>query len=440
MPDETKDPAEPGIPGHPGETQHDPLQAMRYRDYRLWFIGSVITTIGTQMFQAAVGWELYERTHSAMALAYIGLVQIIPVLALFLPAGHLADRVDRRLIILTCQLLLTLGSVGLALISYLQAPVLLVYGCLLLMGIAQAFYTPARSAMMPQLLPLSAFNNAATWSSGGFQVASSLGPGLAGMVIGIAGRATPVYVIDALSTLVCFGAVSMIASRYVPPEEGGFSLRELGAGLKFVWKTREIFGAITLDMFAVLLGGATTLLPIFAKDILRVGPAQYGWLRASPAIGATIMALVIAVRPPFRRSGRSMLLAVAGFGAATIVFGLSRNFWLSLAMLFLTGAMDNISVVVRHTLVQVRTPDILRGRVSAVNGVFIGTSNQLGEFESGVVARFFGAVISAVAGGVGTIVVVIASAFLFPEIRKLGSLAELEQLPAPESHSLLEKT
>lgn len=152
------------------------------------------------------------------------------------------------------------------------------------------------------------------------------------------------------------------------------------------------------------------------------------------------MALVIAVRPPFRRSGRSMLLAVAGFGAATIVFGLSRNFWLSLAMLFLTGAMDNISVVVRHTLVQVRTPDILRGRVSAVNGVFIGTSNQLGEFESGVVARFFGAVISAVAGGVGTIVVVIASAFLFPEIRKLGSLAELEQLPAPESHSLLEKT
>ncbi|MCC6484984.1 MAG: MFS transporter [Armatimonadetes bacterium] len=412
---------------------------MRYRDFRLWFAGSVITTLGTQMFQAAVGWELYGRTHSAMALAYVGLVQIIPVVALFLPAGHLADRVDRRLIILCCQLLLTLGSIGLALISYTAAPVALVYGCLLLMGIAQAFYSPARSAMLPQLLPLTAFNNAATWSSGGFQMASSVGPGLAGIVIGLTGRATPVYLLDAVSTMLCFGSISLIASRHVKQAERSFSLRELGAGLRFVWQTREIFGAIALDMFAVLLGGATTLLPIFATDILHVGPVHYGWLRASPAIGASVMAVSIAIRPPLRRAGRSMLLAVAGFGVATIVFGLSRNFWLSFVMLFLTGAFDNISVVFRQTLVQVRTPDSLRGRVSAVNGVFIGTSNQFGEFESGVVARFFGAVFSAVAGGVGTIIVVTAATFLFPELRHLGSLRDLKQLPEPSRTKIKQK-
>ncbi len=421
MCDETPAFAEPPE-SDPPSSSHDPFGAIRIPDFRLWFIGSVITTLGSQMLGTAIGWELYERTRSAFALGLVGLVQIIPVLALFLPAGHLADRIDRKKIILTCQLMLAAGSFALAVLSGLRGPVWMIYVILLLLGIAQAFYSPARSAMMAQLVPRAIFSNAATWGSGGFQIASAVGPGMAGLVIGITHRATPVYVIDGVTTLICFCLILPIATRHVRLPSRDLTLAELVAGLKFVVKTKIIFASITLDMFAVLLGGATTLLPIFAKDILHVGPVGYGWLRAAPGLGACLMSVAIAARPPFRNAGPTLLWAVAGFGAATIVFGISHIFWLSLAMLFMTGALDNISVVIRHTLVQVGTPDSLRGRVSAVNGVFIGASNQLGEFESGLVASLFGPLVSVVSGGVGTILVVIAAALIWPEMRRLGRL------------------
>jgi len=410
----------------------DPYAAFRHRDYRLYVVGNLVANFGQQMLTIAVGWELYERTRSPMMLGYVGLVQVLPVIALFLPSGHLADRMDRRLILLAGQLLMAVASLGLAAISFVQGPVLLMYLCLLLAGIANAIKGPARAALIPQLVPLRILGNAAAWSSTTFEIACMSGPAVGGAIIAMCHRAWPVYILDAVAALTFFAFVWLIPAR--PRQRPGEppSLKTLAAGLAFVQREKVILSAIALDMFAVLLGGATTLLPIYAKDILHVGPQGFGWLRAAPAVGALVMATVVAHSRPFSRAGRALLLAVAGFGAVTIVFGLSRSFLLSLAMLFLAGAFDNISVVIRHTLVQVRTPDVLRGRVSAVNGVFIGSSNELGGFESGLVAQLFGPVVSVVAGGIGTIAVVAAVAGLWPEIRALGSLADQRPPDEPE--------
>jgi hypothetical protein len=259
--------------------------------------------------------------------------------------------------------------------------------------------------------------------STGFQVASVAGPALAGLMIAIHKSATLVYVLDAAMTLTYFAFIRAITS---PPmertHEEGSPLKALLAGCGFVWRTKVILAAITLDMFAVLLGGATALLPIYAKNILQVGPFGFGWLRAAPAMGAMMMALILAHRPPLQKAGSALLWAVVGFGVATIIFGFSQWFWLSMLMLLLAGALDNISVVIRHSLVQLRTPDYMRGRVSAVNAVFISASNELGAFESGTVATLFSPVISVVSGGIGTIVVVIAVALLWPQIRRLKPL------------------
>ncbi|MBC8120946.1 MAG: MFS transporter, partial [Gemmatimonadaceae bacterium] len=262
------------------------------------------------------------------------------------------------------------------------------------------------------------------WNSSGFQVASMAGPAIGGLLIALQGEAALVYVVDALLILASFGCVAFIGGRQRQPSPEAPSFKSLVAGISFVWRSKLILAALTLDMFAVLLGGATTLLPVFAKDILQVGPAEFGWLRAAPAIGAFVMAFALAHLPPLRQAGKTLLWAVAGFGVVTVVFGLSRWFWLSLLMLVLSGALDNISVVVRHTLVQLRTPDYMRGRVSAVNSVFIGSSNELGGFESGVAAALFGPVLAVVGGGIGTVAVVLAVAFTWPQIRALGLLEE----------------
>lgn len=402
----------------------DPYAAFRHRDYCHYAIGNLSANFGQQMLTVAIGWELYERTRSPIMLGYVGLIQVLPVIAFFLPSGHLADRADRRLIILFGQTLMAIASASLAAISYFHGPVGLMYLCLLLAGIANAIKGPARSAFIPQLVPLPILANAAMWSSTSFQVASMAGPAVGGVIIAAVGAAWPVYVVDTVMALTFFGFVWLIPSRHAGRPGESPSVRSLAAGLGFVLKEKVILASITLDMFAVLLGGATVLLPIYARDILEVGPRGFGWLRAAPALGALVMALAMAHLPPMRRAGRSLLWAVAGFGAATIVFGLSRSFWLSLAALFATGALDNVSVVVRHTLVQTRTPDWLRGRVSAVNNVFIGTSNELGGFESGLVAQLFGPVVSVVAGGIGTIAVVAAVGLAWPQVRALGSLQE----------------
>jgi MFS family permease len=403
-------------------SRSDPYAALRFRDYRLFALGNWASIMGQQMLSVGIGWELYERTHSALALGLVGLVQVLPVIFLALLAGQVADQFDRRRIVLITQGALALCSIGLALISYGQGLVLLIYLCLFVIGTARAFNNPARAALLPQLVPKEIFSNAVTWNSSGFQLAAMLGPALAGLLIAVQKSATWVYIFCALSALIFFGCLFLIKGRQAERSKEPVTFKSLAAGFSFVWQTKIILAAITLDLFAVLLGGATTLLPIFAKDILHVGPDGLGWLRAAPAIGAFIMALTITYLPTMSQAGKTLLWAVGGFGAATIGFGLSQSFWFSLFMLVMIGALDSISVVVRQTLVQLRTPDEMRGRVSAVNGMFISTSNELGGFESGLAASLFGPVLAVVGGGIGTIAVVIAVAIVWPEIRKLKSL------------------
>ena len=393
----------------------------------------MLGVIGWQMLQVALGWELYERTHSALALGLVGLVTAIPVVLLALPAGHLADRMDRRKIVIGAQVVFILMSLSLAIVSSTKGPIYLMFGILLVRGVSQAYNNPARSALLPRLVPATVFANAVTWSSSGFQTAAVIGPAIGGLVIAIQQSATGAYVIDAVLTtaylvmLIAIRADAGIASdstsaNALKPREP-MTFRSLVAGMRFVMDTRVILAALTLDLFAVLFGGATALLPIFAKDILHVGPEGLGWLRAAPSIGALAVMMTIAHRPPMQRTGWTLILAVAGFGIATIVFGLSRSFGLSMAMLFLLGGLDGISMIIRGTLVQLWTPDEMRGRVSAVNSVFIDMSNELGGFESGALAAAVGPVVAVVGGGIGTIVVVAAVALAWPELRRLRELS-----------------
>ncbi|AFZ59603.1 MFS transporter [Anabaena cylindrica FACHB-243] len=409
---------------NPKAAQHDPFAAMRFRDYRLFSIGRVLLFTGGQMQTVALGWELYERTNSAMVLGLIGLAQVVPMIALTLITGHVADKNDRKKITLFSILLLALCSIALAVISFNKGAVFLVYGCLLLTGVARAFLKPAGDALMWQLIPMSAFTNAATWNSSSFQLASVIGPALGGFSIAIFGSATWVYILSAIAALSCFFLTATIKPQKTNFKKEPISLKSLAAGAEFVWNNQLILAAITLDLFAVLLGGAVALLPVFAKDILQVGPVELGYLQAAPSIGALSMAALLVYLPPIRKAGPALLWSVVGFGIVTIIFGLSRWVWLSLLMLALSGALDSISVVIRHTLVQIRTPDHLRGRVAAINSVFISASNELGGFESGLTAALFGPVLSVVGGGIGTILVVVATAMIWPDIRKLGALHE----------------
>ncbi len=404
--------------------QHDPFAALRFRDYRLFTIARVLLFTGTQMQTVAIGWELYERTGSALVLGGVGLAQVLPMIALTLITGHVADRNDRKRTMLLSVSLLAFCSLALAVLSFSRGTVVLFYTCLLLIGVARAFLKPASDAFMWQLIPVSLFTNAATWNSSSFQLASVIGPALGGFAIATLGGATGVYILAAIIAMLCFLLTVAIKEQKTTLSKEPISLKALSAGAQFVWQNQLILAAITLDLFAVLLGGSVALLPIFAKDILHVGPIELGYLRAAPSIGALIMAVTLAHLPPLRQAGSALLWSVVGFGVVTIVFGLSHWFWLSLLMLALSGALDSISVVIRHTLVQIRTPDDLRGRVAAINSIFISASNELGGFESGLTAALFGPVISVVGGGIGTIVVVVVVAAIWPKIRRLGALQE----------------
>jgi len=387
------------------------------------------------MLQVALGWELYERTHSALALGLVGLVTAIPVVVLALPAGHLADRMDRKKIVIMAQMVFVAMSLSLAALSYAAGPIFLMFAILLVRGTAQAYNNPARSALLPRLVPPGVFANAVTWSSSGFQIAAVIGPAIGGLVIAIEHRATDAYIIDAALTSIYFVMLLGIRGDGVPKGEAANALKprermtieSLVAGMRFVRDTKVILAALTLDLFAVLFGGATALLPIFAKDVLQVGPEGLGWLRAAPSVGALVVMMTIAHRPPMQRTGWNLILAVAGFGIATVVFGLSRSFYLSMAMLLLLGGLDGISMIIRGTLVQLWTPDEMRGRVSAVNSVFIDMSNELGGFESGALAAAVGPIAAVVGGGIGTIIVVAGVAWAWPELRRLGTMTP----PAP---------
>ena len=426
-----------GTPVDPLETlplapMHDPYAVLRNRDFLLYLVGRFVASLGQQMVTVAVGWELYERTHSALALGMVGLTQMVPMILFTLPAGHVADNYDRKRIIVLMTMVIGCASVGLTLISALAGDVFWMYLCLFTAGTARTFLWPASSAFLPHLVSRQNFSKAVTWSSGSFHLSAVAGPAAGGALIALTHHAAVVYAVNAAAALICLVMIGFVRRHHVVALKEKMTFGSLIAGFRFVFANRIIFGTITLDLFAVLLGGATTLLPVYAKDILRAGPIGLGLLQAALPAGSLLCALILAHRPPLQKAGRALLWAVATFGFATMAFGLSRWFWLSFLALFICGSVDNISVVVRHTLVQMLTPDEKRGRVSAVNSLFIGTSNELGGFESGFVAHLFGpalgnaiatgAIISVVSGGIGTILVVAAVALIWPEIRKYGRL------------------
>lgn len=412
---------------------HDPYAAFGNANFRAYLTGIVLSGVGLRIQGVAIGWEMYQRTGEALALGLVGLAQALPVMLLSLPAGYLADRYERRTLMVISTLGAALSSVGLAVISATQAPVWTVYAVLTSGTVIGVLGRPARSAFLPQIIPRGLFSSAVTWNSSFNQLLSVVGPAIGGFVLATSLPAA--YICGAIGSLVF--VVMLYRIRPTEAERAVQTTREpslqmIAAGVRYLWRTRLVLVIIALDMFAVLLGGAVYLLPIFAEDILQVGPEGFGWLRAAPAAGALTMALVLAHLPPMKRAGRNLLLAVAGFGAATIVFGLSTSFYLSLAMLFLTGFFDQVSMVIRHTLVQLLTPDHMRGRVSAFNGMFISASNELGGMESGTVAHWFGPVISVVSGGIGTLLVVALTALGSPRVRRCGSLADIEPLEEQE--------
>jgi len=375
------------------------------------------------MQSVAVGWQVFEITHRPLDLGYVGLVQFLPGVLLSLPAGHTADRFDRRAVLLTCYVSCALCSI----LLFLQArggasSVAPIFAILLLIGITRAFSGPASQSLVPQLVSEHHFGNAVAWGASIFQIATVLGPALGGLIYGWAHGAHRVYGAAASLYFIAFLFLVMMHVRTGRMEKKDVSLETLLAGFRYVWQEKVILGSISLDLFAVLLGGAVALLPVYAQDILHIGPRGLGVLRSMPAAGAALMAILLAYRPLRRRSGLLMFVAVAIFGASTIVFGLSHSVVVSLIALFLVGASDMISVVVRSTLVQIATPPAMRGRVSAVSLLFIGASNELGQFESGATAQWMGAVPAVIVGGVGTLAVVGLWGWLFPQLRNMDRL------------------
>jgi MFS family permease len=420
--------SEPTVPPPElGQARRDSLAALRLPHLRAFAIGRMAAVIGTQMVSVAVGWQLYERTHSAWPLGLVGAFELAPVLVLMLPAGHFADRFSRRKMAMFAHSLLAAASLGLALVSARDGAVSLIYVMLVLVGAARAFASPSVATLLPQLVPPEHFANANAWLSSGFQLAAITGPALGGWLTALRHDATPAFLAAAVGQLLFVAILARLPARK-PAQVAAARARDLFAGFSFIWRHPVFLAAMTLDLFAVLFGGAVALLPLFAEDILHVGPFGLGWLRAAPALGAMVMALLITRLPPWRRPGRALLITVAGFALATIGFGLSRSMALSMACLFLTGAFDAVSVVIRLTLEQVLTPDGLRGRVSSLHYVFIGFSNELGGFESGSTAALFGPVLSVAGGGVAAIVVVVIVASVWPDLARIGPLDSLRPL------------
>jgi MFS family permease len=417
----------------------DPYAAIRFPAYRYLLFSRIFYVIAVQMQTVAVSWQIYQRmqgnlNQAALALGYIGLVQVIPIVAFALPAGHAADRFNRRNIVLGTQALFGLCAATLLLFSHLNAPVGAYYAVLFIAGIGRSYSGPAISALYTNLVPREVLNNASTWNSTVFQIAATVGPALGGLVVAQAGAPTS-YLVNLIFAAIGFGLLLQVKapSRVTAESRPPITWESLVGGVRFVFRTRLLLAVLTLDLFAVLLGGATALLPIYAHQILHGSATEFGLLRAAPSVGAVVMALITMHLRPWRHAGRAMLWTVCGFGVATLVFGLSRSFALSLAALFFTGVFDNISVIIRQTMAQMLTPDAMRGRVSAVNFIFISCSNELGEFESGVTARLLGPVGSVVLGGLGTLAVVAGSVWFFPELRRLGRLQELKPVEIEKS-------
>lgn len=389
------------------------------RDLVLYLGSRLAGTLGYQIQSVAIGWQIYVHTGDVLDLAWVGLSQFLPLALLSLWAGNVADRFDRKRILTVCRALYGVGSLALAGLSLkLEWGVAPIYAILVLLGATRAFAAPAAWSLLPGLVPASTLPRAIAMSSSTFQLSTIIGPTLGGLLYDFGGPVTA-YVTAAACELVSVAGLLAIR-RVLPPREASTEsgLALVAAGLRYVWDKKIVLGAISLDLFAVLLGGAVVLMPVYAKDILHVGESGLGLLRSAPAVGALLVAGLLALRPITKRAGWWMFGAVAIFGVATIVFGLSTSFPLSLAALAILGAADMISVVIRQSLVQLSTPDEMRGRVASVNMIFIGASNELGDFEAGLTARIFGVVRSVVIGGIGTLVVTGLWAAMFPELRR----------------------
>jgi MFS family permease len=403
--------------------------AFQFTGFRLYQIARFCIVFCTEMQSVAVGWQVYEITHRPLDLGLTGLAQFLPGVVLFLVAGHVADRFDRKNLLTLCYLGFGLSSALLLLVAlkteYLHqgGSVAPIFAILCLVGAVRSFSMPASRALLPQLVPEEQFQSAVAWNSSIFQFATILGPAMGGILYAFFRGPAAVY-----ATALSAGTIAVLTTLRIkvqsPPRvREPFSVSTVFAGFRYIWDHKLVFGSISLDLFAVLLGGAVALLPVYAKEILVTGPWGLGLLRSAPGIGAAVMALLIAYKPIRRRAGATMLWCVAGFGVFTIVFGLSRNLALSMISLFFVGAADMVSVVVRGVLIQIETPDEMRGRVNAVDMIFIGASNELGEFESGLAAQWFGAVPAVVLGGIGAIVVTVLWAWMFPELRRADSLS-----------------
>ena len=382
--------------------------------------------LAMEMQSVAVGWQVYEITKRPIDLGFVGLVQFLPGILLFLVSGHVADRYDRRRLIVLCYIGYAL-SFGLLLLTAIRemASVLFIFVVLVILGIARAFNAPVSRALLPQLVPEEILPSAVAWGSTFFQGATILGPALGGIIYAASRGPSTVYAVAMVMAIVALSCTLRIKTEERARAREPVNLTTVLAGLRYIWREKIVLGSISLDLFAVFLGGAVALLPVYAKEILKTGPWGLGLLRTAPGVGAAAMAILLAHRPLRRKAGLTMLLCVGGFGLFTILFGLSHSLVLSLIALFLVGATDMVSVIVRAVLIQVATPDEMRGRVNAVDMVFIGASNEFGEFESGLTAQWFGTVPAVVLGGIGTIVVTALWAWSFPELRKVEQVHSL---------------
>ena len=401
----------------------DARAAFRYPAFLKFQAARFFIVVATEMQAVAVGWQVYEITKRPLDLGLVGLAQFLPGIVLFLVSGHVADRFNRRNLLILCDVgFATCFALLLAITLRGAVSIAAVFAVLVLLGVVRSFNGPVSRAMLPHLVRPEHFAGSVAWASSIFQAATILGPILGGLIYAFARGPVAVYVCAALAAGVAIALTLQLPAQEKERARPAANLSTVFEGFRYIWREKLILGAISLDLFAVLLGGAVALLPVYAREILNAGPWALGILRSAPGVGAGIMAIAIAHRPLKNRAGATMLWCVAGFGLCTVIFGVSRSFAISLAALFLVGATDMVSVIVRATLIQVKTPDEMRGRVNAVDMIFIGASNELGQFESGITAQWFGAVPAVILGGIGAIVVTGLWAWMFPQLRKVNEL------------------
>lgn len=415
-----------------------PYASFKYPEFNRFLLARFAIVFAWSMQFVVIEWEVYNITHSPLALGYIGLLEVIPAVLMALFAGHVADRKDNRTMLMTCIAGFSVISIGLFLLTWPrmvagvpQDKVLLgIYVLIFLGGFVRAFIGPTVFSLMAFILPRKLYPNGATWNSAAGQFARVLGPALGGFTIGLIGVHWSMCVIFGFS-LMALIALTGISRKPIANKDTDQSVWDsLSEGLRFVFKEKSVLGAITLDMVAVLFGGAVAILPVFAQDILKVGSEGFGILRAAPAVGTSLMMIVSAHFPMYKNAGMKLLSVVFGFGLCILVFGLSGNFWLSVAALFFSGVTDGVSMIIRDTILQLRTPDAMRGRVASVNAIFVGSSNELGAFESGVAARLMGTVTSVIFGGTMTLLTVTATGLALPDFRKLDLEADLKKQSA----------